>query len=371
LFPQNWTIYRGTLDGAIKVDANDGKPPPSLVLTQSRTNNPDPPPFGSDTNSVYWSNPNTGTLSDFELDFWIKFETDVSKAFITFRMQDDQNYFAAMLSDTSDWYSEFYRFVGGVGTSIGSRSIEQEGAFKQDIWSHVRLVVKGQLFLAFKDGSPLFNATDSQFAAGKKLGIGVYNGYTFGTFKVDSFQIETTEELVYTQVLTSVTMVTVVSTQIIPITATDIARTTIVVPVTVTDTTRTTSTEVDTFTTTSNLSVYGVSSIVQTTTYTTTRIMTQTQLDIQVYGITTFVYAVVGFLAAIMTKEREKDRHALAIGSIIATVVVTSAALFLNKLELGIFDSVVVIVSIIFGFACGAIIGLRRSGALGGGTSET
>jgi uncharacterized membrane protein YeaQ/YmgE (transglycosylase-associated protein family) len=355
LFPQNWNIYHGTLGETIKVDMEDGNPsPPSILLTQSRTITPDPPPFGGDTNSIYWSNPDTGVLTDFELDFWIKFESDVSKALITFRMQDDQNYYAALLSDTRDWYSQFFKFAGGVGASIGNRSREQ-GEFDQNAWAHVKLIAKGVQFLAFKDGSPLFNATDSQFTTGRKLGIGVYNGYTYGSFKVDSFHIETTERLVYTQVITTIR--TVSSTQVVPVTITQVIQTIAIAAVTLTQTTQITTTEVTRVTATSYIQSYSTSTTVEVQTI--TQPLTKTALGGEGFLVTLIIYAVVGFAGA-MAAMRSDKRGATIFAAILGPTVAGGLIAFISYFHLEPSDIFLAFLTALFGLACGVILGVLR-----------
>ena len=213
--------------------------------------------------------------------------------------------------------------------------------------------MEGDRFLALKDGSPLFNATDSQFAAGRRLGIGVYNGYTYGSFKVDSFHIETTEKLVYTQVITTIR--TVSSTEVVPVTITQVIQTIAMAAVTITQTAQTTTTDVTRVTATSYVQSYSTSTTVEV--QTTTQILLRTALGGEGFLVTLIVYAVVGFAGA-MAARRSDKRGATIFGAILGPTVAGGLIAIITYFHLEPPDIFAAISTALFGLACGVILGV-------------
>ena len=172
----------------VVIDPQLGHPSaPSLMVPPAGSIVPDPPGFGDNVTSIYLWNPDTSTLANFTLRFWIRFDDDVGRAMVTFRMQDSRNYYAAWLSDTKDWTSRIYKFPDGKPTMLAETV--QKSVFNPRSWSHVELRVQGRTISLYKDDPPalVLTASDDQWPAGTMLGLGIYNGYTSGSFHIDSF----------------------------------------------------------------------------------------------------------------------------------------------------------------------------------------
>lgn len=204
----NWTIYRGPQHvEQILLDTRFGKSASSLNLPPAASLQPDPPGFGDDVASVYLSNPDTSKLANFTLSFWIYFDQDVGRAMVTFRMQDDRNFYGVLLTDTHDWGSRILKFSNDDDASLAETA---PAVFAPAKWSHVKIEVQGQAFRVYKDGAstPILEASDGQWSSGRMLGIGLYNGYTYGFFHIDSLELVTTEQLQYMHMITETTTVT-------------------------------------------------------------------------------------------------------------------------------------------------------------------
>jgi hypothetical protein len=206
----NWTIYRGQQNAHLIIDSSQGWPePPSFNLPPASTPlATDPPGFDDNVTSLYLSNPSTALLSNFTLDFHIRFDDDDGRAFLTFRMQDDRNYYALRLADTHDWPTAFLKFVGNSATILAQTP--HGGVFSPRQWSHVSLEVRANSFSLKKDGSLVLEATDSTWATGRTLGIGIYNGYDHFHIHVDDFSLASEEAMIFVRVLVT----TSISTQI-------------------------------------------------------------------------------------------------------------------------------------------------------------
>lgn len=137
---QRWTIYRGEQNKSKLIDNSIGMPAPSLYVPVARYPlNPDPPGFGDNVTSIYLSNPDTSVLSNFTVSFWIRFDHDAGRAMITFRMQDDRNYYAIRLSDTHDWNSEIMKFSDDKPIILAQVG---PGVFVPKMWSYVEFSLK-------------------------------------------------------------------------------------------------------------------------------------------------------------------------------------------------------------------------------------
>jgi hypothetical protein len=216
----NWTIYRSQSNAGQLLDVIFGMPAPSLNLPPAGS--PDPPGFGDDVNSLYLSNPDTSQLSNFTLDFWIYFDSDVGRAIVSFRMQDDSNYYGILLADTRDWDSSIVKFSND---KINVLAHKGPALFAPKTWSHVELVVQGQTFALSKDGIPELAATDSTWASGRTLGIGLYNEYNYFNVHIDSLQLSTFEPLRYVRVMTRTSLTTTTSQTVTTEISTQISET--------------------------------------------------------------------------------------------------------------------------------------------------
>lgn len=200
----NWTVYQGPQDKRGLLDFSKGwNNRPSLdLLPAGSPLAPDPPGFGDQVTSLYWSNPDTSLLSNFTLEFHIFFDDDIGRAFLTFRMQDARNYYAVRLADTHDWTSAFFKFVNGnAGVPLGETV--NKGIFDSGHWALVRLEVEGDTFRLWKDGDLKLSVKDDTWSRGRMYGIGIYNGWDRTHVHVDDFSIVTDEPLIFGQIITS------------------------------------------------------------------------------------------------------------------------------------------------------------------------
>jgi hypothetical protein len=200
----HWTAYhtqqnvkRGTIDTQL------GMPPPSLMVPSAGSIVPDPPGFADNVSSLYISNPDTSKLANFTLSFWIHFDDTIGRAgraIVTFRMQNERNYYAAYLSDDVTWTSRIDKFVDD--KEIILKETENRGVFDPNTWSNVKLQVRGTTFSLYKDGSLILTGSDNDWSSGKTYGIGIYNGYHTYSFHIDDLLLETCEPLCYVNVVT-------------------------------------------------------------------------------------------------------------------------------------------------------------------------
>jgi hypothetical protein len=202
----NWAVYRGSNQQQL-LDNSFGIPdPPSLdLLPAGSPLSPDPPGFGDNVFSLFLKNPDTSHLSNFTLDFWIYFDAEAGRCIVTFRMQDDRNYYALLLSDTHDWSSQFLKFTNAASSILASTP---EGLFAPKQRTKVTLIVQGQSFTLRKDGETVLTASDAQWSGGRVLGIGFYNGYDYFHMHVDTVDLLTSEPLNYVQMITERTSTT-------------------------------------------------------------------------------------------------------------------------------------------------------------------
>ena len=231
----HWKLYRGPEELKQMIDPQIGLPAPSLMIPAAGSIVPDPPGFGDNVTSVYLWNPDTSRLANFTLDFWIYFDDTVGsggRAMVTFRMQDDRNYYAAYLSDDKTWTSRMMKFSDDKGNVLGET--RDRGIFAPQTWSHVSLEVQGSKFNLSKDGSLILTASDSQWLAGITYGIGIYNGFTGHSFHIDNLELVTCETLCYVSMSTKTSILTSLETQTSTVTTTSVSVTTM--PMTTTST---------------------------------------------------------------------------------------------------------------------------------------
>jgi hypothetical protein len=189
-----------------------GASPSFLLPPAGSPLKPDPPGFGDNVVSVYLSNPDTSRLSNFTLDFWIRFDDDAGRVMITFRMQDDRNFYALLLSDTRDWYSGFWKYSDDKPALLADKG---PGVFAPRKWSHVRMDINGQVFSFSMDGEHIVTARDEEWTSGRTLGIGFYNGYNYFTVHVDQLTLTTMEPLYFTKVITQSIIVSLTHTSVV------------------------------------------------------------------------------------------------------------------------------------------------------------
>ena len=199
----SWTVYRQQ-QAPPSVDSSIGMPAPSLVLPPASSS--DPPGFGDDVNSVFLYNPNTATLSNFTFSFWIYFDNDVGRAIVTFRMQDDRNYYGILVADTHDWTTRIIKLSNDQINTLTQTSAP--GIFAPQQWSHVKIEVYGHTFTLYKDDVSILTANDETWLQGRVLGIGIYNEFNYGTIHIDSVDLSTSEPLNYVKVITNYSSVT-------------------------------------------------------------------------------------------------------------------------------------------------------------------
>jgi hypothetical protein len=209
----NWTVYHGPRDKAGLLDYSNGyNSAPSLDLLPAATPlAPDPPGFGDQVTSLYWSNPDTSVLANFALEFHICFDGEVGRAFVTFRMQDARNYYAVRLADTHDWTTAFFKFVDDKPGNPLAESANT-GIFTVGRWYFVRLEVKGDTLSFQLEGETVLSVEDTSWSRSRMFGIGIYNGWDKTHVHVDDFNIITDEALIFVQPITKVTTEYVTST---------------------------------------------------------------------------------------------------------------------------------------------------------------
>jgi len=201
------------VSGNPQIDSSSISPnPPSLQMSSSVAGDST---FGQGGDSIHLENPKTIEFQDGTISFDILFDNDPlvgDRAVITFRMQDSDTYYGAMLSNTHDWNSTFIVVNNGQVHAIGDASTVQ--AFPTRTWSRVTLLIKGSQFIASINGQPVFSASDDSWSEGKWGGIGIYSAYFAGVFHIDNFGIEDTSNPLtflspFTSVVTGFTTTTV------------------------------------------------------------------------------------------------------------------------------------------------------------------
>lgn len=289
----NWKTYRGE----VTLDRQLGRQSPSLRVPAAGSGTPDPPGFGDDVNSVYLRNPDTSKLANFTLRFWIYFDDDAGRAMVTFRMQDSRNYYAVWLSDTSDWPLRIYKYLNDEPVKL-AETVQKGVFFDPRSWSHVEIRVQGTTISLYIGESvdPVLAASDSQWSAGRDLGIGIYNSHTIGAFHIDDLELLTCEALCYLSISTT----TSISTETSTTTSTTTTSTT----------TTTTSTTISTTTTTTTSTTISTTTSTMTTNTTTTSTITQPKLPVPSAAL--YVLAAIEFFTILIGAVRLKPREIVA-----------------------------------------------------------
>ena len=205
-----WTTYRGSP----AQDPSAGRSAASMVFDHPGEYG-DGAPFGDlNSYSAYISRPDTRCLTNAIIEFDILFDNPGGqKAFLTFRMQSDSQYYALRLTSTNDWECYFLRQNGwGSWDIIGTASAK--GMIPLGIWTHIRVVMNGQNLECYMEwGGPcgtvsshlLCSAFVTEFdpcptnapcgpcgptyLVGTWGGVGFYSGYNRGRFHIDNLKI--------------------------------------------------------------------------------------------------------------------------------------------------------------------------------------
>jgi len=180
-----WTTYRGSPGR----DYAAGRSAPSMFFDHP-SDAGDAAPF-ADVNSysAYISKPNTKRLSNGVIEFDIQFDhPGGQKAYVTFRMQSDTQYYALMLTSTNDWPCYFLQQNGWApANALGIQSAQ--GMIPLYVWTHIKIVINGGLFQCYRDGYLLCTAFDTTWSIGIWGGIGFYSAYKQGLFHIDNLKI--------------------------------------------------------------------------------------------------------------------------------------------------------------------------------------
>jgi len=180
-----WVAYRGSP----RIDTGFGRSGASLLFDHPGIWG-DEASFGHpESCSAFISDPDLREFESGIIEFDMYFDNDVGqKAFVTFRMLDEHNYYAAKLTSTFDWNGYFLRRIGADSWyMIGSKSYYW--AIAPKVWFHVTIVIDGAHFELWRDWELLFSGDDWSIPRGKWGGIGFYSAYYGCTFHIDNLKI--------------------------------------------------------------------------------------------------------------------------------------------------------------------------------------
>jgi hypothetical protein len=180
-----WTTYRGYP----VVDYAAGRSAPSLFFDHPSQVGDEAPFADVNTYSAYISKPNTKIFRNGIIEFDMEFDNPGgNKAYVTFRMQSDSQYYALRLTSTKDWSCYFIQQNGWSPAKIlGIQSAQ--GMIAPQTWTHIKIVIDGGLFQCYRDGYLLCTAFDQTWSYGIWGGIGFYNAYNLGVFHIDNVMI--------------------------------------------------------------------------------------------------------------------------------------------------------------------------------------
>ena len=180
-----WTNYRGSPER----NASLGRSAPSMFYDHPSGAGDGAPFADVNSYSAYVSSPNTRCFTNGVIEFDILFDSPGGqKAFITFRMQSDTEYYALRLTSTSDWECYFLKQNGwGNWEIIGTPSAK--GMIPLQAWTHIKIVINGGQFECYRDGHLLCSAFDQTWSIGTWGGIGFYSAYNRGQFYIDNLKI--------------------------------------------------------------------------------------------------------------------------------------------------------------------------------------
>lgn len=179
-----WKIYRGN-----PTIAEGAGRPSVLKLTHPETGDA-LGSFGSQVGtSLFLFNPMTSEFADGMIEFDMYFDNDAGqKAFVVFRVENDQSYYAARITSTHNWQGYFVRRTGANDWyAFGSKSYFW--AVAPQVWFHVVIVIDGNHFELWRDMERLFSGDDWSLPRGKWGGIGFYCAYYQGSFHIDNLKI--------------------------------------------------------------------------------------------------------------------------------------------------------------------------------------
>jgi len=180
-----WTAYRGSPGR----NTSSGRSAPSMFYDHPSEFGDGAPFADVNSYSAYVSRPDTRCFTNGVIEFDVLFDNPGGqKAFVTFRMQSDTEYYALRLTSTNDWECYFLKQNGwGSWEIIGTPSAK--GMIPLQAWSHIRIVINGGQFDCYRDGYLICSAFDQTWSMGTWGGIGFYSAYNRGLFHIDNLKI--------------------------------------------------------------------------------------------------------------------------------------------------------------------------------------
>ena len=180
-----WTTYRGSPGKASSM----GRSAPSMFFEHPSQDGDGGPFADINAYSAYVSKPNTRRLTNGVIEFDLVFDNPGGqKAYVTFRMQSDTQYYALRLTSTNDWECYFLKQNDwGNSEIIGTQSAK--GAIPLYVWTHIKIVVNGGTFECYRDGYLICSAFDQTWSHSTWGGIGFFTAYNRGAFHIDNLKI--------------------------------------------------------------------------------------------------------------------------------------------------------------------------------------
>lgn len=180
-----WTVYRGSPGRNTSL----GRSAPSMFFDHPNELGDNAPFADINSYSAYISRPDTRCFTNGVIKFDILFDNPGGqKAFVTFRMQSDTQYYALRLTSTNDWECYFLKQNSWGGWEIiGTPSAK--GMIPLQAWTHIKIVINGGQFECYRDGYLICSAFDQTWSIGTWGGIGFYSAYNRGLFHIDNLKI--------------------------------------------------------------------------------------------------------------------------------------------------------------------------------------
>jgi len=180
-----WTAYRGSPGR----NTSSGRSAPSMFFDHPSEFGDGAPFADVNSYSAYIARPDTRCFTNGIIKFDILFDNPGGqKAFVTFRMQSDNEYYALRLTSTNDWECYFLKQNGwGSWEIIGTPSAK--GMIPLQAWTHIEIVINGGQFECYRDGYLICSAFDQTWSIGTWGGIGFYSAYNRGLFHIDNLKI--------------------------------------------------------------------------------------------------------------------------------------------------------------------------------------
>ena len=203
-----WIVYRG----APGQDPNSGRSAASMFFDHP-SDQGDAAPFADvNSHSAYVKSPDTRCFSSGVIEFDIHFDNaGGQKAFLTFRMKSDNEYYALRLTSTTDFECYFMKQKGwGNFEILGNPS--SKGIIPLQTWTHIRVVIDGPRLEAYMEWPGQCGTVNSLLICSAWVteidpcmpcspcgpdgyvgiwgGIGFYSAYNRGLFHIDNVKIQ-------------------------------------------------------------------------------------------------------------------------------------------------------------------------------------